>query len=408
MVFWLVAGRAGPAAGLTGQFLLLATPLGLLFGRLALPNAAMVACEVAALALLAGRDSTRRAASAAAALVAAILLKPLALPVAAAAWIGLVLRRRFRSAAVLAGCGVVLSAAAWLSIDRVTGGGFSALVALQVERFAADDGFALFRGYEPFAREMRSRGVETAIQWNVSELERSLLPLAPERSANCNGFLVGLAALGALAALVFGPRQNRPLIALALLWLGLPLAFDVLVWEPIWNHYLLQVLPPLAILATLGFTAFDRLPPPGRRVAHAATSVVIVGASMFLAIGVEGRFRFDGNTLRAVGPEGSRWLTFDPTVNVMTGTEAACGVIDPFNVYGESSLAARATDQQARFLVTRENLLACIEADPELRIFVTDWTRWFLDAETLAMLRRDHADRVVFANPRQPVAPASE
>jgi hypothetical protein len=213
-----------------------------------------------------------------------------------------------------------------------------------------------------------------------------------------------LAAAGATAALSSGDARRRPLVALCLWWIAVPVAFDVFVWEPIWNHYFVEILPPLAILSGLGLGALDRLPNRRRRALAGGLVAVVVVVAAALGLRTEGALLLDDRPFEAVGPPGSRWLTLDPTVNVMTGTEPACGVIDPFNVLGPSALAARAGGREARFHVTLDDLLACLEADPEAGVFVTSWTEWFLDQETLAELWRRHPGRVRFADPRAALA----
>lgn len=82
VVFSIARRHGGVPAGLIAQVLMLTTPLGLYFGRLALPNATMVACETTALWLLTSTDvpQGRRVLAAAPAFVMACLIKPLSVP----------------------------------------------------------------------------------------------------------------------------------------------------------------------------------------------------------------------------------------------------------------------------------------------------------------------------------------
>jgi hypothetical protein len=108
----------------------------------------------------------------------------------------------------------------------------------------------------------------------------------------------------------------------------------------------------------------------------------------------------DPRALAPLEPVNSPWLTFDPTTHLLTDTVPACGLYDPFNVYGKAALAGQPGYDGSRFLVDYSDVLRCIEADPEIKVFVTHWTLWFLKGHHITGLVQRYPDRVVFQDPR--------
>jgi hypothetical protein len=91
-----------------------------------------------------------------------------------------------------------------------------------------------------------------------------------------------------------------------------------------------------------------------------------------------------------------QWLTFDPLVNFRYGTRPACGLIDPFNVYGSANLVALTLGESpatSRFLVSTDALIACLEWDPRIRIGIGYWGTFFVDDALKAYLERQPAER---------------
>ena len=111
------------------------------------------------------------------------------------------------------------------------------------------------------------------------------------------------------------------------------------------------------------------------------------------------QLRMDPLAWAALEPRHSTWLTLDPTMHLISDTHPACGVYDPFNVYGEASLAAQPGYDGSSFTVDFDDLLDCLERQPEVRIFVTHWTVWFMNSDQLAELARRFPDRILFQDP---------
>jgi hypothetical protein len=75
-----------------------------------------------------------------------------------------------------------------------------------------------------------------------------------------------------------------------------------------------------------------------------------------------------------------QWLTFDPLVNFRYHTRPACGLVDPFNVYGAASLIGSSGNPAvSRFHMSPERLIACLEWDPRIKIGLGYWATFFVD-----------------------------
>jgi 4-amino-4-deoxy-L-arabinose transferase-like glycosyltransferase len=305
IVFRLARTYLGAGASALACFAVLLTPLGLYFGRVALPNAPMVALTVTAF-LLAGRDGGRKRLVAAGVVITlAVLIKPLALAPAIALALWLALGRRWRALALLTVTGAVGAASAWLLLDLAGDGGFTELVRLQLTRFRHAQGFELVRQYGPFAQLTDARGIDTALAWNLAEHRRGLLSAGlPGADANV------LTVVGAAAALLLWPwlaTRQRRLVGLCVVWLGVPLAFNLLVWEPVWNHYFVQYIPPLALLVAVSAEALSRATSrwgeTGRRAALLAVGALLVA----LALHVRPQLRLDPRALAPLEPVNSPW-----------------------------------------------------------------------------------------------------
>ncbi len=381
-VFAMARRLLPPVPALMALVLFYTAPL-MYYGLLALPNAVMLCLGTSGAWLLGFQRGARHAVPGAVLLVLAVLEKPVGLPFAAAVGLAtLADRTRRREAAWAAAAAIATAGGAWLLFDLLSAGVFTELLSLQAGRFSAKSGYELMLSYPPFLDRVESQGLHSPLAWNLNEHLLSLLLPGPFGSLH----LVLLGAFGQIRVARRPPaawRGHRLLIAG--LWV-LPLFFSLFVWEPTWDHYFVLYLPALALLSG---SALERLW-EARRARGAGRAVAVVLVALGATAGVlhvEAR-RADYGRIPRPSVPGEAWLTLDPFLNFVAGTEPACGLIDPFNVYGESSLIAL-SDAPAweRFRVDTEELLRCLETDPDIRVavgsvrsfFVSDALRQGLD-----------------------------
>lgn len=224
--------------------------------------------------------------------------------------------------------------------------------------------------------------LDSPLAFNLYEHSRTFLEPGP----HANFHLALLAAAGYLWLLSPLGRSQAGHRLLLSLWWGLPLAFSIFIWEPSWDHYFVQYLAPFAILGGL---ALSRLASISRfRLVARAVAVAIVLFAAVLGPGHWNARRIDYQSLARPSSAGESWLLFDPFLNFMTGTRPACGIIDPFNVYGEQSLIGRGDAKiWSRHRISAEALIACLERDPTIRIGSGSiWGSWFKEGRLAAYL----------------------
>lgn len=367
---------------ITAALLFVTAPLQY-FDLVAMPNAMMLATSTCAFALVwYGR---RKVVIALGALLFAvsILFKPIALSAALAAGIALAARReRWPDLLVATLAGGVAMAFAWAIFDAMSDGAFTELLWLQATRHAGGGGFELMKQYESIGGPLERQGISSALAWNIRNHALTFLPF----SLLNRTFPLTLLALG--GQILIWSKHGEPFRDQRLtltLWWAVPLAFSIFVWNPAFQYYFVQYLPALAVLAAIFLVWLWE-----RAYARAVIRPLIAATVAFIAVTGPWQIaeRHNDYTLMTRPEEANEsWLLFDPFLNFVSGTDPACGLIDPFNVYGDASLAAiGAPEIRARFHLDREKLIACLEADPRIRMGLGYWSTWFVDAPLAAYL----------------------
>jgi 4-amino-4-deoxy-L-arabinose transferase-like glycosyltransferase len=374
-------------------------------GLLALPNALMLTFSTAAVYLVGFCQQRSAVTWGAVLLVVSVLYKPLSIATGVALVLALLLSARERwKLRRFAASGLVAGLAAWGLLHAVSGGLFTELIGLQIFRYADKSGFEIMSSYDAFhLMRLEPSGITSALGFNLDEHRRTLLRF---RSTSTTAWLVTLAAAGQI--LVWwraGPtwRGRRMLVTL---WWLVPMAFTIFVWEPSWDHYLIQYLPPLVVLATwLLYASWSVL--RGRRAAR----ITVVGAvAAFVVFGPLKMSQLFFDYARMPYAPGETWLTFDPFLNFISRTEPACGLIDPFNVYGERSLTAGGDSGAfSKFRLEREDLLRCLAEQPKVKVGIGYWGAWFVDERVRAEFDALPPGRMAFApryfRPAPPTTP---
>jgi hypothetical protein len=368
--------------GRYGSFLALCTfylcPLQF-FNLAAMPNAWMLLFGMLGAYLVLFDGRTVSVVAGATALILAMALKPLALSTSLA--IGVLIltvphwRRRRRAFVLASVCASVL---AWLGFELLTHGRISELFALQWQARSETFWQRLIDGY-PILREIaEQRGATGLLTWNLSEHRNAFL------WGSVAGTSLPLLAGALLGGFVLFNRARRVAVALVV-WLAFELFFNVVVWGPVWEHYFVLYIPALALLcAGIGEEIEQRLPGPivGRMAAVVAVAVALgylchlphrqAASSPALSV----RYADIG---RRLGPADSGLLTFDPFLNVVSGTRVACGVEDPLNVFGDAGMLAMVEDNPlTRFRVSVEDVVECLREDESIRVVLGPWSEWFI------------------------------
>jgi hypothetical protein len=390
--------------GLVAMLFFYAVPLQF-YGLLAAPVGVMEFCVIAGIPLV--YFSWRRTPIAVGTVLCclSVLYKPLSVAACLALGIALlVTREQRRKVPWVALVVIVFGAVAFASFHVMTDGAFTKMVALQGSRYATKQGFEQMMSFEPFRKIAEANEVETPLAWNLNEHRRTFFVMP---YVNGNFWLMALTIAG--LAIVWGPRGRRwrGRRLLVTLWLGMAVLFTIVLWEPIWDHYCIQYLPPMAVFATIFLHSMWTRPDAGRGTHVAVVAVIVVTAALG-AVGIVSRQQVSTDLLARPAAPGEPWLTFDPFMNFVTGTVPACGIIDPLNTYGERSLLGMAhVPELARYYVGPEDVMRCLEADPHARVAYGMWAAWFVDPELRKYIEHLPKDRLVLPMPPMPSTPSS-
>lgn len=367
---------------LVAALLFFAAPLQY-FDLVAMPNALMLATSTCAFALVWYGKRTIAIVLGALLFAISILLKPIAISAALAVGITLAARRdRWRNLLVATLAGGVAMAAAWALFDALSDGAFTQLLWLQATRHADGGGFELIKQYKAIGGPAERQGLSSVVLWNVHE---HMITFLSASRANQMFPLAGLALGGQILIWTPGGAAFRDQRLALTLWWMVPLVFSIFVWDPTFQYYFIQYLPAFAILAAIFLAWLWEC--GSARIALRAFAVAAIAGAAVMGPWLIAERRNDYALLARPKEAGESWLLFDPFLNFVTGTKPACGLVDPFNVYGDASLAAIGTPEiRARFQLDREDLVSCLEADPHIRIGLGYSSTWFVDAPFAAYL----------------------
>ncbi len=160
----------------------------------------------------------------------------------------------------------------------------------------------------------------------------------------------------------------------------------------------MQYLPPFALLGAT-FLAWAWGLRPGRELVRGAIAIVAIVSltgPLYLRTRTTEYWEWHVEEWR-----GQRWLTFDPFLNLVTGTEPACGAWDVFNVYGEESLTADSElEVFSRHHVGQDEVVRCLRENPDVKIGIGYWGAWFVDERLRAVLDEFPCERFVLVRKR--------
>jgi 4-amino-4-deoxy-L-arabinose transferase-like glycosyltransferase len=354
------------------------------FGLLALPNALMSFFATAGVYLVWFRpnEQARQQAPLVSTLAglllgASILYKPLSLPIALAVGMAVLLSRQARSRAIWLIVGAAsIGFGTWALFHWTSGGQFTQVLELQAARYSGQSGFDVMSGFEPFRQAMEQRGVDSPFGWNLAEHKFAFLAPAPHAN-------LPVAAMALAGQLIlwsrWGARASPHRLVLSLWW-ALPFVFCLVVWEPSWDHYFVLYLPPLSILAALFVWRLWS----ARKARHVARIIVVL-LTVYVTVvgtGILWARRLDYDSLAKPAQANESWLLFDPFLNFVTGTRPACGLIDPFNVFGRRSLVGSSARSGlgSNYEVSAIDLTRCLQQETDIRIGTGGlWSTWFVD-----------------------------
>lgn len=369
LIFLLLRHQGSQQTAVRATLLFLLMPL---HGHsvLALPNALMVCLSYASVYCIAQGHRSWHWAIAGMLLATAVYIKPLALASGIGVGLALLFWRRITALAYFVLFFLSSMVVFLLAINGLSGGNFIALLFTQVQRFTKVSLVEKLQAFPPFVTEMQRRGVDSMLGWNSYEHYRTFLPIeSPWLIAT---FLLLLLFFGGLYIVRHHRDQHsRWLARVHASVVFTELFFSLFIWAPIWDHYMLQYLPSMAVISAYAIAKLTAKP-AGRwfdllLTLLTALTVVLVAAQ-----------RMPYNELKAKNLSGQAVLSFDPFVNVVSNSQPGCDLDDPLNRYGDSALVRITMVRRFdKFYISEADVIDCINKG-NMQVLLTPWSEWFL------------------------------
>jgi hypothetical protein len=287
---------------------------------------------------------------------------------------------RRREALPFALCLCAFGLLAWGAFHAASDGGFTDLLRQQWSRYSNRSGLDLLREGIPAIRPALA---------GLTPLTVNLLLLG-KAYAGFDALLVPASLVGLWTALRTGSALRIEDKVLWTSWLVLAPAFSLFVWDLSWEHYHLLDLPPLCLFSALWVHRLTA----GKTVRAVAAAALFLGYALAGLSSTRGRLR-DYSAVIDLRGERAPLLAFDPTVNVLSRTELACGIQDPFT----QRLPGFLGEAFARFHVSTDDIVRCLDEAPEIRIVIhqlSDTGLYFIDDELHRYIARQPEGRVLF------------
>ena len=378
-----------------------------LHGKHALPIGLMVFLSILGCYLILFHSSRYKVFLGGMCLGLSILYKPLTLAVCLAVGITLILSKQQRSKIIpLVASLLFTGVLSWYLLHWMSEGQFTELIQLQMNRYASRGGFEIMReSYPPFREFLENHHIHSALEWNFRSHIAAFYSVDFRGSSgyaaiNMNFYLLVIAFGG----IWFAVKQKEGLLkdqkVFLLLWLGVPLLFGLLIWEPSWDNYYVVYLAPLSILGAFllsylwKHSRFKKI----SRGCVIFFLVTYVGLSVVWTTLLNQSQKSNFQQLMALKQtETTQLFTFTPMIHFISQTQPVCGLTDPFNTYGsEGLLSLRQQSVFVKYQTTSQDIIHCLESNPEMKIVIDHWSFYFLDEFLVNYIRQQKAGRVVF------------
>ena len=302
--------------------------------------------------------------------VAAALTKPTVLVPIAAAVLGLAVGREWRRLADLAAAGIVAGVVGILAVVALSDGVFAEVVRFQVTRvgthrvgmWAIDSGFADMK---------QILGIETPRQWAMLNFRTFFLTAVEPMP-------ILILALGLLAipVWIFGCARARPAFgAFVALWPAGLFWLNFLVMDFVSPRYFIPCFAFAAFLAAGWAWLLERIAGTWVVAGVGGLAIALLVSHYVAVLGSDADPWFWGRS-HAIAHENRQVVSFAPIFFAATGEEPGCGFANSALTYGSFGDVFLTTERTRRFQFTDERLIACLRAEPDLRV-VIDWAFYF-------------------------------
>jgi len=311
--------------------------------------------------------------------------------------------------------------------DLITDGAMVTTIQQQLSRATPETwNFLLNRpAYRFMAAEL---GAWSPLSWNVLLHVRAFLGVDPVSLFVPGGVFCATAMFGAVTLWRSGWRD---FVVVNVAWLCVAILFNVFIWFPVFDHYMLQYFPPLMLLSAGAVLKLSIRAQKGALIALLLGTVGFIAASSHelnkgltysqQGDAIESRLVAYRNELvhrggapSALSADDLSLLTFDPFYNVISDVPLGCELYSPLDQLGSNTFTghAKPAGSVATHNVSEQEVIDC--ALNNLLVFVAvsevpvnDDEAIYLAAtpEVLRSLKQRPAWSLAKLHPRQEVLP---
>lgn len=393
VLFLLVRPFAGTIPALVAQATFLYSPAAPRT-LVAVPETPMTFFTLLGLLLLVVGTRRRSAHASGVAFVIALLIKPTALAVVAAAAASLVWARAWGRLRDLAVAGVVASLVGLVWVIVSSDGVFLDILRFHLDRLGTRR-VGMWSIESGFVELGRQTGIQTPLQLAVSSLRtfydfpRLWWPMA----------LLAVSALG-VPVWIAGPARSTPVVrALAVLW---PAACLLITFAAVDFTSPRYFVPYLAVSSFLlaGVVWLLARPAPIPAGVAAFAACVVLQSQLSAAVRAARDPWYYERAAKIVAQHPAV-VSFTPMLFAATGAEPGCGFANPALTYGDFGETFLGTERLRPFRFSDERLIDCLRANPETQV-VVDWAFYFFTRPGSALrtyLRGEGSQQRLFFSP---------
>jgi len=337
------------------------------YGKLILPEASMIFFSVLSVYLIFFKNKPIYTIISGILLFIAIFIKPLAISTFIVLFLFLLLKKQKKKLTVFC-LSFILSLIIFSGfLNYFSEGSFNELLLLQLNRLGTHSGFNTAMNFRSFNHIIKENNIGTPLLWNIYEHKSTFFVPFP---TNLNFYPLLISIITSLILIYEFYRNKKIKEKLFLVfWLFVSFLFMIFVWEPTWDHYFLQYLPPISILSAMFIKKFEK-----KKIKNYKKIIFLILIT-FLALSLlnqETDFEFY-REIDKMKKMDCGFFSFNPFISFLLNEGKESIIKDPLNQYSEVIVPFSKGREHIFNLVRDEDIIKFVKQNPEYKIIVDKW-----------------------------------
>ncbi len=299
---------------------------------------------------------------------AALFAKPVVLPALLVPPVLLMAQRRWRDLLLFSSGGFLFCLVLGGAVLAASSGSFIQLFAAQSSRFSGKHVFQVLRTMPLFSEYLSASSITSMLEYNIIEHTRNFFSPFP---FNPGLLYTVLGIAGAVKLAITEPRR----LLFPGIWFLLTLVFLVFLMNPSFDHYQVQYVAPLVLLAVEVLRPDEE----GRWkiILFLVIAATVVSGSFWKVMSP-----VTVAHLRERFKPGEVVVALNPLIHAVARTNPVCDVIDPINTYGDTALPGiKRTQDWEKFLISDAQIKECLRNHPDSKVYLHPVFRAFVHKE---------------------------